>query len=443
MKGRRAVLILKVLILCSCLTIAVAGSAREAGTVALLDVPTPSIVEEPSHTVGTSNVVFWTPVVNPDLTAYRIQASLSPSFNTVWRTQVVPSDWDSTTFTGLPLDTMWYRVQAAYTPAADTFWSEWSSSVFSIQDIAAPTTDCDLDPAGEWSTLDSFTFSYLVEDPAGIDSVFLYRRIGDSGPWVMFDSLKPAVMPNVDGNVEFSSSADLQGDSHYQFFVGGRDNARASNWRDGDTESFGNIVRADGSPAMCEIKIDTRLPLSEIDASFENDSLHTSLNFDIPYWARDTNTATGFVSGLDTVYLYWGVDSGAINPTVPRENIAFDNVVILQTPAGADDVSGSYTFVAPYDTSIYYFYTIAVDVAGNRQVDDTIYCTRVFTILEATLTLFDTVDTIDSEYTDLCVVRAVVDFNVPAVDSLMLCEDSLFTHHCPVKNSQSTRPYTT
>ena len=445
MKGRRAVLILKILMLCACLAIVVAGSAREAGSVALLDVPIPSIVEEPSHTVGTSNVVFWSPVIHTDLTAYRVQVSLASSFDSIWLSRVVGAGWDSTTFTGLPLDTMWYRVQAAYIPAADTFWSEWSAPTFSIQDVDPPNTDCDLDPAGEWSTLDSFTFSYLVEDPAGIDSVSLYRRIGDSDPWTMFDSLKPADSPMVVvGVIKFSSANDLEGDAHYQFFIGGRDNAKADNWDTTDTRSVGNVIKPTaGSPAMCEIKVDTRLPLSEIDASFEDDSLHTSLEFDIPYWARDSNTATGFVSGLDTVYLYWGVDSGAINPTVSQADIVFDSVVILETPGGADEVSGSYAFPAPYDTSIYCFYTIAVDVAGNRQVDSTIYCTRVFTTLEATLTLFDTVDISDSEYTGHCAVKAVVDFNVPAVDSLMLCEDSLFTQHCLVKNSQSTRPYTT
>jgi hypothetical protein len=252
MKGRRAVLILKILMLCACLAIVVAGSAREAGSVALLDVPIPSIVEEPSHTVGTSNVVFWSPVVHTDLTAYRIQASLSPSFNAIWRTQVVWANWDSTTFTDLPLDTMWYRVQAAYIPAADTFWSEWSDSVFSVQDIAAPTTDCGLIPDDEWSTLDTFTLIYHVEDPAGIESIFLYLRTGGGDEWSDSVHVSPAGAPTSYDGTWSINIADYGSDTLYEFYVGARDDAKAKDWYIGDERKSGNVDRPQtGDPPMC------------------------------------------------------------------------------------------------------------------------------------------------------------------------------------------------
>lgn len=402
----------------------------------------PVIVNEPAYTVGVGNVISWTRVDDPDLIAYRLQLSLAPSFNTVWQERVVSKDWDATTFEGLPLDTMWYRVQAAFSLSGvdDTLWSAWSQSTFSIQDIASPTTSCSITPPTEWSTQDSVVLDYALNDPAGIDSVLLYRRIGNSGPWTMFDGFKPAGAPtDVTESAEFSSSVDLQGDNQYQFFVGGRDDAKAANWSAGDVLSYGNALRPNSlSPFMCEIKVDTKLPLS--DAEF--DSLYTTLDIAIPWSANDPIPASGFNSGLDTVYLYWGVDIGVRDSTTPVEQLDFTQIT-LETPGGADTANGTYSFTAPNDISIYYFYTVAVDIAGNRQVDTVIHKVRVFTPVTATLTLFDPIDTDDSDYTGSCDVNVLLEFTVPAVDSFVLCEDADFGPGCTVVRQQTEGPVET
>jgi len=438
MMGRKISFIL--LISCALSATASMSQPLRAGA-GQLDVPTPTITDEPTYTIGAANVIYWQRIVHPDLTAYRIQASLSPSFDSVWRVQVVRADWVSTEFTGLPADTMYYRVQAAYTPAADTFWSAWSEVTFSIQDVTPPLAECWLGISGEWSTLDTFTLFYHVEDPAGVESIYLYLRTDESNRWdSVYQTISPAGAPSSYDGEWHISTADFAGDAMYEFYIGARDDAKAKDWYVGDARKSGNvdIPQPDVSP-MCSLMVDTHLPQSQIDATFRQDSLRTSKQFDIPYSANDPTTPSGFNSGLDSLYLYWAVDSGAIDPTAPVANLPFDHVVILETPGGADSVGGAYPFTAPFDTSIYYFYTSAVDVAGNRQEVVLLDTLRVFTDLRATLTLFDPDDPDDSEYTSGCQVTAVTDFNVPAVDSLMLCDDE---GHCTVYDALQQRPVT-
>jgi hypothetical protein len=175
------------------------------------DVAAPTLAPEPSFTSGTANTLFWSRPFRTD--AFYLEWSANASFAGIagqsgWTTA---TQWTATTLTDG--QRYYYHVKARSTSMTE---SAWSPAVFSTQDVLPPQTHVLALPTYETSAL--FNVAWTGSDTAsGLNSVRLFYRRGDSGPYTQYGS-------------EFTSSpiafnsATTGGDGIHCFYTVGTDN---------------------------------------------------------------------------------------------------------------------------------------------------------------------------------------------------------------------------
>ncbi|MBI2357053.1 fibronectin type III domain-containing protein [Candidatus Dojkabacteria bacterium] len=136
-------------------------------------IPSPVFKPEPYYTKGSSNLVEWLEVDGLDTVyEYQVQVSNKSDFSTVVQTSPL-LDGLSYTFTNLTNSQMYfYRVRSLNTGGE---YSEWSDSVFSVQDATPPvivaTELPDLEKVGGSYQV---VFKFNVTDNLTLQSVSLY-----------------------------------------------------------------------------------------------------------------------------------------------------------------------------------------------------------------------------------------------------------------------------
>ncbi len=152
--------------------------------------PAPFLAAEPAYTVGTSNALTWSAVVDGGASGvqYNAQRSTSPAF-----TAVVSSGWISATtytFSGLTDATLYYYRVAARDSLG--LQSAWSNVERSTQDNSAPTAPGSIAPP-LYTKGTSLTFSWTASTDAGVggiqywaeyDNDVQFRSVNGNSGWV-------------------------------------------------------------------------------------------------------------------------------------------------------------------------------------------------------------------------------------------------------------------
>jgi len=223
-----------------------------------------------------------------------------------------------------------------YTVATDAAGNQESPPALpdaqTFHDVGAPSSSC-TGPDYASSTVE---IDFVASDGAGsgLDRTYLWYRY-ESGSYSQHDE----PMGGESGTFSFATQ---DGDGTYFFYTIAVDRA-------------GNQESAPGSPDA-QVEVETVAPQSSCTAPRVSNEADISIDY----------TASDAQSGVDTVRLWYKYGTGA------------------WTDTGEDrtDPSGAYDFHFQQGDGNYYFYTIAVDAAGNVETPPIIPDT--FTILDTT-----------------------------------------------------------
>ena len=158
-------------------------------TLYVVPVPVPTFLEEPYYTKGTTNTVLWNDL-GPDY-EYYVEVSEDPDFETV----LGGSGWSDKTshqFTDLENEKMYfYRVKARNPYGGQ---SDWSSSVFSVQDSEPPEIevvsigDVGDNTTTEWDPNYTVEMMFKVTDNLELDDVTFFCVDSEGNRYSCIDS---------------------------------------------------------------------------------------------------------------------------------------------------------------------------------------------------------------------------------------------------------------
>lgn len=238
------------------------------------------------------------------------------------------------------------------------YCSDFSDSVFSIQDTAAPVVSAEPDFSSlSCINLSSFLIPFSAIDSlsGAVDSATLYYRNTPGAEWTAFATKKVDEMQSV---VVDSILFNAPRDGYYEFYIGAKDTAwAADNSGRAGNEDIPNAT----SPPLYTLHVDMQTPTSSVQVI---DEVQTSLCFNIPFTVEDLEK-DGYKSGLENVVLFCQYED---EPAAPCDTLTFSCV--------ENSVAAEFNFQATKDGR-YQFFTRAIDCCGNVQSEMNSVETRV------------------------------------------------------------------
>lgn len=283
------------------------------------------------------------------------------------------------------------------------------------------------EPKDGWFNKWTFQIIATIEDPAGIHSAFLFKRIKGQ-PWPTTpESTIPHYQEAIDGEphdilVTDTFTVEVLEDNHYEFYIGAKDAAHdslscAKKW----ILNGNKIVPDSSSEPHLWIKIDTTEPLSDIQdlKPFQN-----MLDFKIHYTAHDPLAGSNNIAScLDSVSLFY----------IFNENTFFVDKHSFQE-APPCSVGNFFEIEVKHGEGYYNFFTRAVDHATNTEseielvrilVDTTRPQINSFFLFDTTTIPTESYTFADTGWTKWETVWAYVDTfdNLSGVDSIFFHGD--------------------
>lgn len=263
-----------------------------------------------------------------------------------------------------------YKVRILQQEIIDTF-----ATTFSFQDATPPNMH--VHDIGRFTNKEKFFIKYDSFDficdkiDSSILNAKLFYKNEKTLDWVFCNEQKPGLKTKYSENITTMDSVEFLGydeDGLYEFYIKGYDRAWKADNSGYDSNYESNFLNPD---AKTEIYIDTKEPVSEIHSLSETQNKNI---FFINYWAFDERSGfMQFNSGIKQIILFFEYKENKYDEYNYLDSLIFN----VPQYDKFDTLKSNVDFTATRGNGFYKYSTIAIDSAGNRQIEKIKYISTI------------------------------------------------------------------